>query len=91
MNLTPTQKADELIEKFRNFDVTVLGCGNPSNPCIISEKMFDHSATQCAIIAVDEIIDNTEVIWFESESWTNELREIVKFWQEVKQILTDRL
>ena len=47
MNLTPTQKADELIEKFIPFahsNFTYNDTGETKN------------AIQCAIIAVDEIL-----------------------------------
>ena len=70
MNLTPTQKADELIEKFRPFahsNFTYNDTGETKN------------AIQCAIIAVDEIL-NMSVYAYDK-----------KFWKEVKQILTDRL
>ena len=47
MNLTPTQKADELIEKFRPFAHSNFTYNDTGE----TEK-----ATRCAIIAVDEIL-----------------------------------
>lgn len=49
-------KAKELVEKFKNIEITMFGC-EENNPCVISNKMFDNSAKQCAIIAVDEILN----------------------------------
>ena len=85
MNLTPTQKADELIEKFRALNVTLLGCGNPSNPCIITSNMLEKSAIQCAIVAVDQIL----IMRWNLPHYGS--KEGMIFWQEVKTILTDRL
>ena len=81
MNLTPTQKADELIEKFRPFahsNFTYFDTGE-------TEK-----ATQCAIIAVEEILEATServFYWHLKRS----KKTYSPFWQEVKTILTDRL
>jgi hypothetical protein len=48
--MTPKEKAEELVKKYRN----------PFNRkgCIpASESMFPSTAKQCALIAVDEMID----------------------------------
>ena len=76
MNLTPTQKADELIEKFRPFahsNFTYNDTGETKN------------AIQCAIIAVDEIL----IMRWNLPHYGN--KEGMIYWQEVKTILTDRL
>ena len=41
-----------LRKKFQQIEVIVKGCGD-SNPCIISNKMFDNSAKQLEQIADD--------------------------------------
>lgn len=83
MNLTPTQKADELIEKFRPFAHSNFTYNDTGE----TEK-----ATRCAIIAVDEILEMTvsRIV-----KWNGNTVGFVKvysvYWQEVKTILTDRL
>ena len=76
MNLTPKQKADELIEKFRPF---------AHSNFTYNDNGETEKATQCAIIAVDEILK----IGWNLPHYEN--KEGVVYWQEVKQILTDRL
>lgn len=49
-------KAIELVEKFRKQQVTVSGCKDGGNPCIITSEMYFNSAKQCALICVDEIL-----------------------------------
>lgn len=49
MQLTPKEKAIELVDKYRNYIVSFL-----------SDTMKDKNAKTCALIAVDEIL-NTEV------------------------------
>lgn len=85
--MTPDQKANELIEKFRALNVTLLGCGNPSNPCIITSNMLEKSAIQCAIVAVDEMLS----FFTTPLNWDYRTNGHIHFWQEVKTILTDRL
>lgn len=69
--MTPKEKAEELVDKFINLN---------------SHKMSDYSrieyptAKQCALIAVDEILNN-----FLSNRTTKYGRERYDFWQKVKQ------
>ena len=77
MNLTPTQKADELIEKFRPFAHSNFTYNDTGE----TEK-----ATRCAIIAVDEMISE-----FKKSDSLFATNFLAGFWQEVKTILTDRL
>ena len=78
MNLTPTQKADELIEKFRPFAHSNFTYNDTGE----TEK-----ATRCAIIAVDEILN----FFIDSLKWDIKTNGNIHYWKEVKQILTDRL
>ena len=80
MNLTPTQKADELIEKFRPF----ADCPDEYDYSIETKN-----ATQCAIIAVKEILSLG--LLYGISPFGNEGKQFDIFWQEVKTILTDRL
>jgi hypothetical protein len=60
--ITPKEKAEELFEKFNNPDTKYYP--------------YVHNAQQCALIAVDEILDNN--LWFNDEINNN-------YWFEVKQ------
>lgn len=80
MNLTPTQKADELIEKFRPF----ADC-----PDEYDYELETKNATQCAILAVKEILSLG--LLYGISPFGNEGKQFDIFWQEVKTILTDRL
>jgi hypothetical protein len=74
MTLTPKEKAQELINKFR-----------------ISKAITESYAKQCALIAVDEILETTKVKWATQRKLPNgEYRlwkgvAYKKYWQEVKQ------
>jgi hypothetical protein len=58
--MTPKQKAEVLVDKFRNEIVSFL-----------SDSMKNKNAKECALIAVDEIINNVKLY--------------STYWQEVKQ------
>ena len=71
--MTPKEKAKELVDKFK-----------------LKHKFFTDSfikttAKQCALIAVDEIIEFMEVDNFDSNTcyWANHSK--MQYWQEVKQ------
>jgi len=74
--MTPDQKANELIEKFRPYALTME---------IYNEEIETANATQCAIVAVDEIL----IMRWNLPHYGS--KEGMIFWQEVKTILTDRL
>jgi hypothetical protein len=86
MNLSPSEKAKELVEKFRLNVLDYEGCG-----------INEHKAKQCALIAVDEIINSSprypsNVDWDDCgathQYYYEEQREqALKFWQEVKEEL----
>ena len=54
--MTPEEKSKELIEKYKSIYVTVDGCKDGGNPCIITNNMFTNAAARCAKIAVEEIL-----------------------------------
>ena len=68
MNLTPTQKADELIEKFRPFAHI--------NDDYVTE-VETKNATKCAIIAVDEILNLYKKNWNIDNSFWQEVKTIL--------------
>ena len=74
--MTPDQKANELIEKFRPYALTME---------IYNEEIETANAIQCAIVAVDEIL----IMRWNLPHYGS--KEGMIFWQEVKTILTDRL
>jgi hypothetical protein len=63
--MTPKQKAKELVNKFH---IKVLDREGTS-------AMNEFESKQCALIAVDEII----------EVLSNDINPLVNYWQEVKQ------
>lgn len=67
------EKAKELVGKYSNpFDRN--GCIPPS------EALFNATVKQCALIAVDEIIENNSIL-LSSQEYYRELN----YWEEVKQ------
>jgi len=65
--MTPKEKAEELFEKFNNPDTTY--------------HPYVHNAQQCALIAVDEILNVIIAIYDYDYEVLN------PYWQEVKQEL----
>jgi len=64
--MTPKEKADELVERFRMNVLDWEGC-----------SINEHKAKQCALIAVDEILNLA--------SFYNDTQGEVTYWTEVKQ------
>jgi hypothetical protein len=57
------EKAKELVEKYKELQITILGCGD-GNPCIIKNTMIYNSAKQCALIACEnEYKSNRELLF----------------------------
>ena len=84
MELTPKQKAEKLVYFYQNL-LTPL-----------SEKkddFFFSRCKKCALIAVDEIINSSPSLPIISDvgSFVNDIEESTEFWQEVKQILENKL
>ena len=75
--MTPKEKAEELFNKFIIIDDLSDSTGN--------SLYFNAHAKQCALIAVDEIIEFMEVDDFDSDTcyWANHSK--MKYWVEVKQ------
>jgi hypothetical protein len=69
--MTPKEKAEELVDKFMDYTGFEINENNNMS------NVF--SAKQCALIAVDEIVEAIE--WHEYETPNKEIR----FWIEVKQ------
>jgi hypothetical protein len=68
--MTPKEKATELINKFRPH--------SKYWDCYNDEPLEENHAKKCALIAVDEILNNVLVGIDLASTWGN-------YWQEVKQ------
>ena len=75
--MTPKEKANELIEKFKPNVYCYCGSGMLTNT--YDERVSLHYAVKCAIIAVDEII--------KANPYSHVLNSTIKFWQSVKKEL----
>ena len=75
--MTPKEKAEELFNMFIIIDDLSDSTGN--------SLYFNAHAKQCALIAVDEIIEFMEVDDFDSDTcyWANHSK--MQYWIEVKQ------
>jgi hypothetical protein len=71
------QKAAELIEKFKEY-----AYANTRQDDYSFGRQLQYNAKQCAIIAVDEILEAID--WHDHETPNKE----IDFWQEVKKELT---
>ena len=74
MELTPKQKAKELVNKYIPH---IAGADRYNSTLGIYDK---HISKQCALIAVDEII-SIKLLWFQKDT------ECLEFWKEVKKEL----
>ena len=70
--MTPKEQAKDLVDKF-------LKCKDVSNSYYVIPIMED--AKQCALIAVDEIINAIDFDWMEVQNLESEHR----YWDEVKE------
>lgn len=69
--MTPKEKAEELFNKFNNPDTT--------------HYPYIHNAQQCALIAVDEIINTLNYDIRDLDVRGNVLLDLIRYWREVKQ------
>jgi hypothetical protein len=67
--MTPKEKAEALVERFRMNVLDWDGC-----------SINEHKAKQCALIAVDEIINTATPVY--DSFWPMNTKD---YWQEVKQ------
>jgi hypothetical protein len=68
--MAPKEKAKELVFKFKKYAYYPK-----TNDDEVFINQLNNNAKQCALIAVDEILDNN--LWFNDEINNN-------YWQEVK-------
>jgi len=80
--MTPKEKAKELIEKMNVIHYVKLG-GKNTNSKGLPVSMHDDQIKQCALIAVDEIIEELLEC---GEVW---MKSRIIYWQEIKQEIRD--
>ena len=80
MELTPKQKAEELVNKYIPH---IAGADRYNSTLGIYDKEI---SKQCALIAVDEIINSLENYGKESDELQN-MENNFRYWQEVRQEL----
>lgn len=80
--MTPKEKAKELIEKFKPNVYCYSGSGMLTNT--YDEETAQHYSIQCAIIAVDEIIDQWDYVDTYLANLGGEFNPNLRYWQEVK-------
>ena len=76
--MTPKEKAEKLVDKFSPHSY----CGACEED---DERMRDYHSKQCAIIAVDEIINTLNKDIRDIDVVGNILLDLIEYWQEVKQ------
>ena len=83
MELTPKQKAKELVNKYIPH---IAGADRYNSTLGIYDK---HISKQCALIAVEEIINSSPSLPILSDagSFVNDIKESTKYWKEVKEEL----
>ena len=69
--MTPKEKANELVDKFRNEITSFLG-----------DNMKKINAKKCALVAVDELIKIHYLL-----TTTHDTSPSINYWKEVKKIL----
>ena len=75
--MTPRRKAEELVDKYLNQDIHFPYIDSEDGQCIGAGYMTHNSAKRCALIAVDEILNN--------ENGTLDYESDIEYWQQVKQ------
>ena len=65
--MTPKEKAKDLVDKMENYQSLVFVSHSPN--------LAKEYTKQCALIAVDEILNGSRLFYFED----------YKYWNEVKQ------
>lgn len=68
--MTPKEKAQELTDNY-----FVL-----ANGYLTLEQV-----KQCALIAVDEILNSTPYGWYDKRFFSDKMKKFYEYWQEVKQ------
>ena len=68
--MTPKEKAKELVDKYTQY---------------VTEINEYEYAKNCALIAVDEILNSTPYGWYDKRFFSDKMKKFYEYWQEVKQ------
>ena len=89
--MTPTEKANELIDKYVKLQIAILYKDEEFGQCIASGNMLEESAVKCALLEVQGIL-NLNVCW-----WSQDLvrdypkkykpEDMYEFWEKILLIL----
>ena len=79
------EKAKELVNKYYGLVISAPYQDSEDGYCVAETYMLMRSAKQCALIAVDEIIDTYTQEKNNGYIFYRVLDKIILYWQEVKQ------
>jgi len=83
IKMTPKEKMRELIEKFKKQDITLIFINENNESLLVTDNMTYHSAKQCALIAVDEILFQYTTLNSDLVNWIYKTDKVV-YWQQVR-------
>ena len=72
--MTPQDKAEELFQLYL--------------PYVQSSNYIEeikYKCKQCALIAVDEILNSTPYGWYDKRFFSDKMKKFYEYWEEVKQ------
>ena len=81
--MTPQQKALELVDKYRELVISAPYVDSEDGSCIAETWMLTRSAKQCALIAVDEILN---ALSYKVSSNFEEIQYYVEVKQEIEKL-----
>ena len=81
--MTPEEKANELIEKFKSFSHDILTTMD-SVPCIISDIPTEKTAKQCAAICVHEVLNVLDAGAYNG-------KKEIDYWQQVLNHINNKI
>ena len=82
--MTPKEKAEELVDKYLLLSIDFPYNDTQDGQCIGNGYMLYNSAKQCALIAVDEIIDAID--WHEYEVPNDQLKFLFEVIKEIEKL-----
>ena len=83
--MTPTEKAEEIVDKFKDHVNPYMGSGMLSNT--FDDNAILWQSKKCALICVDEIIQSSPSLPLLSDngSYGSDIELSTIYWKEVKQ------
>jgi hypothetical protein len=74
--MTSKEKAIELVEKFKSFEVTIIANDEQGDPIIPTGTMLTYSSKACAVLCCDLILTADLKDHFELAYWQEVKKEI---------------